>query len=130
VGQYDTPRYFRVDRIKDIMGHKKVFDTAQIPDFDEGLLRKQCQFMFYGKPRKICFKFSGPSIQAILDRLPTAKIIGHEKGTYTIEADIQGDGIKMYLLSQGSWVQVLEPSDFVAEMKAEIDKMRLLYSDD
>jgi len=125
--QYEAPRYFRVDRIKDIMGHKKTFDTAQIPDFDEGLLRKQCQFMFYGKPRKIRFSFTGPSIQAILDRLPTARIVEYKQGAYIVEAEIQGDGIKMYLLSQGSWVKVLEPEELAIEMKAEIDKMCLLY---
>jgi len=124
---YDEPRYFRVDRIKDITGHRKYFALSQIPDFDEGLLRKRCQFMFYGKLRKIRFSFTGPSVQAILDRLPTAKIIERNFGEFLIEAEVHGDGIKMFLLSQGSWVKVVSPSDFVTEIQEEIDKMRHLY---
>jgi len=126
-GKYHEPRFFRVDRIKDIVEHRKGFDARKIPDFDEGLLRKRCQFMFYGKLRKIRFEFTGPSVQAILDKLPTAQVVDHRPGAYVIEAETHGDGIKMFLLSQGSWVKVLEPEEFVAEMQAEIDKMRQLY---
>lgn len=46
---------------------------------------------------------------------------------YTIEADVYGDGIKMYLLSQGRWVKVLYPQEFVDEMKVEVEKMRMMY---
>jgi hypothetical protein len=73
--KYDEPRYFRIDRITDIVEHRQTFDISKIPDFDEGLLRKRCQFMFYGKLRRIRFEYTGPSLQAILDRLPTAKVI-------------------------------------------------------
>ena len=41
----------------------------------------------------------------------------------TISANVYGDGIKMFLLSQGAWVKVLEPEAFVQEMKAEITAM-------
>ena len=33
----------------------------------------------------------------------------------------------MWLLSQGSWVQVIAPDEFVVEMKAEIAQMYRLY---
>ena len=36
-------------------------------------------------------------------------------------------GIKMFLLSQGSWVKVIAPDEFVKEMKDEIEKMQSLY---
>jgi predicted DNA-binding transcriptional regulator YafY len=126
--KYDEPRYFRVDRITGIVEHRQTFDTAKIPDFDEGLLRKRCQFMFYGKLRKIRFEYTGPSLQAILDRLPTARIIDRKRNTHTVEAEVHGDGIKMFLLSQGAWVKVIGPADFVREMKAEIEKMRGMYA--
>ena len=67
-------------------------------------------------------------MQAILDRLPTAKIIDVKNKTYTLEAEVYGDGIKMYLLSQGSWVKALAPQEFVDEMKTEIEKMRKRYN--
>lgn len=125
--RYSEPRYFRVDRIKDIVEHRKPADTKRIPDFDEGLLRKRCQFMYYGPLRTIRFEYSGPSVQAILDRLPTAKVLERNRGAYTIEAEVHGDGIKMYLLSQGAWVKVFAPQDFAEEIRDEIEKMRGLY---
>lgn len=128
-GKYDEPRFFRVDRITDIIEHRKRFNAEKIPNFDEGLLRKRCQFMFFGPLRKIRFQFTGPSVQAVLDRLPTAKIVEREKGTYIIEAETHGNGIKMFLLSQGTWMKVLEPTEFVIDMKEEIDKIRQLYND-
>ena len=73
------------------------------------------------------FYFSGPSLQAVLDKLPTAKVIERSNGRYVIEAEVYGDGIKMWLLSQGSWVQVIAPEEFVAEIQAEIAQMYRLY---
>ena len=79
--------------------------------------------------RTIRFEFTGPSVQAVLDKLPTARIIEGHGGRYTIEAEVYGDGIKMWLLSQGSWVKVTAPDDFVEEMKNEIERMRNIYTE-
>ena len=128
-GKTDKPYYFRVDRIKEITVHRKKFDSHDEPEFDEGLLRKRSLFMWPGKLRTIRFEFSGPSVQAVLDKLPTAKIIERLGGyKYLIEAEVYGDGIKMWLLSQGAWVKVVAPADLVDEMKAEIEKMLLYYN--
>lgn len=125
----DKPYYFRIDRIKKITVHRTKFDSFDTPDFDEGLLRKRSLFMWPGKLRTIRFEFSGPSVQAVLDKLSTAKIIERMGGgKYLIEAEVYGDGIKMWLLSQGSWVKVISPAEFAGEMKAEIGKMAELYS--
>jgi len=122
------PTYFRVDRIKHITEHRKKFDLRDAPNFDEGLLRRRSLFMWPGKLRTIRFEFSGPSVQAVLDKLPTAKIIERMSGgKYLIEAETYGDGIKMWLLSQGAWVKVVAPQEFVEEMKNEIEKMRKIY---
>ena len=97
-------------------------------DFDEGILRKRSLFMWPGPLRTIRFEFTGPSVQAVLDKLPTAKIIERMgNGKYLVEAETYGDGIKMWLLSQGSWVKVVSPQDFVEEIKEEIDKMKNIY---
>ncbi len=126
-GDINKPIYFRVDRIKHITVHRKN-ELKHIPEFDEGLLRKRSLFMWPGKLRTIRFEFSGPSVQAVLDKLPTAKIIerlGSNK--YLIEAETYGDGIKMWLLSQGSWVKVVSPGDFVEEIRAEVSKIANTY---
>ena len=44
-----------------------------------------------------------------------------------IEAEVYGDGIRMWLLSQGSYVRVTAPTEFVLEMKTELEKMTEKY---
>ncbi len=132
VKEPEKPAYFRVDRIKELRIHRKHFTTQEAPKFDEGWLRERSLFMWPGPLRTIRFQFTGPSVQAALDKLPTARIIeehttGEGKACYILEAETYGDGIKMWLLSQGSWVKVLEPREFVEEMKAEIEKMQQYY---
>lgn len=123
-----NPVYFRVDRIISVMEHRTKFDEEELRKFDEGELRKKIQFMFPGEHQKIRFEFTGPSVQAVLDRLPTAKILEKKKGGYVIEAEVYGDGIKMFLLSQGSWVKVQKPEKLAVEMEEEITRMKELYA--
>lgn len=123
----NIPYYFRIDRIVDMVAHRENFDLLPNQSFDEGLLRKRSQFMWPGPLRRIRFEFTGPSLQAILDRIPTARVVENKNGTSILEAEVYGDGIKMFLLSQGSWVKVLGPEEFVNEMKTEIKKMQELY---
>lgn len=126
-GDLDKPLYFRVDRIKYITEHRKRFTDLEAPDFDEGLLRQRSLFMWPGKLRTIRFQFTGSALQAILDKLPTARVIEHSGKTYTIEADVYGDGIKMWLLSQGEKIKVTAPEDFVEEIRQEILRMHTNY---
>ena len=128
-GKYEEPRYFRVDRITGIVEHRKRFSTDNVPGFNEGELRSRSQFMFYGMLRRIRFWYSGPSLQAVLDRLPTAKIIERKYGNnYLIEAEVYGDGIKMFLLSQGTWVKVVSPEEFVQEISDTAKKVSDMYT--
>lgn len=123
----NTPFYFRIDRITDIVVHRENFILSKEQNVDEGLLRQKSQFMWPGKSRSIRFEFTGPSVQAILDRIPTAKIVDSQPGKSIIEAEVFGSGIKMFLLSQGAWVKVLAPAEFVDEIRDEIRKMQSMY---
>lgn len=123
----DTPVYFRIDRITEITVHRETYVLTKAQNVDEGLLRQKSQFMWPGPTRRIRFEFSGPSVQAVLDRIPTAKIIDQVGNKSIIEAEVFGSGIKMFLLSQGAWVKVLAPQEFVHEMKEELRKMTALY---
>ena len=128
-GKTDKPYYFRVDRIKQITVHRKKVGTPEVSDFDEGLLRKRSLFMWPGKLRTIRFEFSGPSVQAVLDKLPTARIIERiGDGKYLIEAETYGDGIKMWLLSQGAWIRVVAPQELVDEILSEIIEIQNFYN--
>lgn len=123
------PIYFRIDRISAITEHRENFQLERKYDFDEGDLREKNQFMFPGETVKICFEFSGPSLQAILDRLPTAKVVEKRGNTSIVEAEVNnGRGIIMYLLSQGSWIKVLSPQNLVDEIKKEIEKINTYYN--
>lgn len=121
------PLYYRVDRIVNIVEHRKHFELGREYEFDEGDLRDKIQFMRPGEYRKIKFSYNGPSVQAILDKIPTAKVVSVDGDKKIIEAETYGIGINMFLLSQGSMVRVLEPQEFVREMMEEIGKMAGLY---
>lgn len=127
-GTLDKPLYFRIDRIKYITEHRKKFTGMEAPEFDEGLLRQRSLFMWPGELRTIRFEFTGSAIQAILDKLPTARVIERNGRTYTVEADVYGDGIKMWLLSQGRRIKVTAPESFVEEMRQEILRMSENYN--
>ena len=65
------------------------------------------QFMYGGKLQKIRFRYTGPDVDAVLDRLPTAQILDEDDGAYIISAEVFGTGINMWLRSQGDYVEVL-----------------------
>ena len=119
-GNDEFPNYFRLDRIVKIVVNRETFSKDKGQAADEGLIRHYSQFMWYGKMRRIRFSFSGPSVQAILDRIPTARVVEVQDGKHIIEAEVNGDGIKMFLLSQGAWVEVISPKEFRDEIQKEV----------
>lgn len=69
--------------------------------FQEGEFRKRVQFMYGGRLQRIRFTYSGPDVEVILDRLTTAVIEKETENMYTISAEVFGEGITMWLRSQG-----------------------------
>lgn len=124
---YDSPAVFRIDRIRKykLIGEKFYIPYSQ--RFEDGEFRKRIQFMYPGKMIKISFEFTGPSVDAVLDRLPTAKIVKKIEEKYIIEAEVYGKGIVMWILSQGKWIKVISPKEIVDEIKLEIENMRKSY---
>ncbi len=102
------PTVFRIDRIKDIKGTKERFVVPYRDKFNDGEFRKRVQFMYSGELRRVTFEYNGPSVESVLDRLPTAEILSEKDGTYTIRAEVYGDGIDMWLRSQGDRVKVVK----------------------
>ncbi len=107
------PTIYRIDRVQALTVLEERFDIPYKDRFEEGEFRKRIQFMFGGKLRKIKFKYSGYSVEAVLDRLPTAKIISEEDGVYTITAEVFGDGIDMWLRSQGDKIRIINENKTV-----------------
>ena len=75
--------------------------------FEEGEFRKRIQFMYGGKLERVRFKYKGPDVDSILDRLPTAVIESEDDSVFTIRAEVFGKGIDMWLRSQGNNIIVL-----------------------
>ena len=75
--------------------------------FDDGEFRKRVQFMYSGELQKVTFEYSGPSIESVLDRLPTAEILSEKDGVYTVRVEVYGNGIKMWLRSQGNMIELI-----------------------
>ncbi|MGN0505497.1 MAG: helix-turn-helix transcriptional regulator [Lachnospiraceae bacterium] len=102
------PTIYRIDRIRELRVLDEHYHVPYGNRFEEGEFRKRIQFMQGGRLRKLKFKYKGDSIEAILDRLPTAKIISENDGVYTLTAEVFGNGIDMWLASQGDRIEVIE----------------------
>ena len=101
------PTIYRIDRIKSFEISKETFDIPYASRFEEGEFRKRVQFMYGGRLRKLTFIYKGVNPESVLDRLPTAKIISHDEKGYIITAEVFGDGIDMWVRSQGDNVEML-----------------------
>lgn len=106
-----SPTIYRIDRID----HYKILDenfyVSYKNKFEEGQFRRRVQFMYGGKLKRIKFEYSGDSIEAVLDRLPTAEILSNDNGKYVVQAEVFGSGIDMWLRSQGDAVFLLESEE-------------------
>ena len=101
------PTIYRIDRIQGLKVLDEKFHIPYASRFEEGEFRKRIQFMFGGKLQRVRFKYTGPSVEAVLDRLPTAVIEQEEEGIYSIKAEVFGKGIDMWLRSQGENVSLI-----------------------
>ncbi len=101
------PTIYRIDRIRRMKVLDEKFHIPYSSRFEEGEFRKRVQFMYGGKLNRVTFRYTGTDIDAILDRLPTARIISEEEGAYTVSAEVFGEGINMWLRSQGECIELL-----------------------
>lgn len=101
------PTIYRIDRIHSFQVQNQHFRVRYQERFEEGEFRKRVQFMYGGKLQQIKFRYTGPSVEAVLDRLPTAQILEQNADGWTITAEVFGKGIDMWLRSQGDLIQML-----------------------
>lgn len=99
------PTIYRIDRIHTFKVLDEHFRIPYTSRFEEGEFRKRIQFMYGGKLERVKFRYSGPSIEAVLDRLPTARILSQDANGWTVEAEAFGKGIEMWLRSQGDFIE-------------------------
>ena len=108
IKDYAYPAIYRIDRIQRFDVTEDHFRVVYANRFEEGEFRKRVQFMYPGKLKQVRFYVKDFSLEAVLDRLPTAKIIKQDKKGYLISAEVFGNGIDMWLRSQGEWVEIVE----------------------
>lgn len=102
------PTIFRIDRIQTLDILEEHYKIPYKDRFEEGEYRKRIQFMQTGQLQRTEFWYKGINVEAVLDRLPTARILKKEGSNYLISAETFGKGIEMWLRSQGDWVEVIE----------------------
>ena len=57
--------------------------------------------MYTGKLHKTTFTYTGPDINAVLDRLPTAVAKKQDDGSYLVTVEVYGEkGLAMWLKGQ------------------------------
>lgn len=99
------PTIYRIDRIYSFKVLDEHFHVPYRNRFEEGEFRKRVQFMYGGKLEHIRFHYNGPSLEAVLDRLPTAQAVKTSDGGWDVEAEVFGKGIEMWLRSQGNYIE-------------------------
>lgn len=101
------PTIYRIDRIKSFRVLEEYFSVPYKDRFQEGEFRKRVQFMYGGRLERIKFKYTGPSVEAVLDRLPTAQIMEQDEAGWIVTAEVFGKGIDMWLKSQGDNIKLI-----------------------
>lgn len=101
------PTIYRIDRICSFKVLDEHFHIPYRDRFEEGEFRKRVQFMYGGRLEHIKFHYTGPSIEAVLDRLPTATAAKEGGQGWIVEAEVFGKGIDMWLRSQGNDIQII-----------------------
>lgn len=102
------PTIYRIDRIAEYEILDEHFHVPYAERFEEGEFRKRIQFMFGGELRKIQFRYKGLSIEAVLDRFPTAEVVSHDEKGWLIKAEVYGDGVDIWLRGQGDIIEVVD----------------------
>lgn len=131
--KYEYPAVFRIDRIREYRRIEGKIKTEYKDRFEEGEFRKRIQFMYMGPLVTLRFKYTGKSIESVRDRLPTARVISEPNGkdpAWLLEAEVYGRGVLMWLLTQGTMVEVVGPPSARQEMKNMLREMLAKYMEE
>lgn len=126
---YDYPAIYRIDRLQDFRVLPEKFHIPYRERVEEGEFRKRLQFMYGGELMKIQLRCANSAVEAVMDKLPTARIVESRDIDSIVEAEVYGSnkGIMMWLLSQGDDIEVLKPQSLRNEIKENITRMIKIY---
>ncbi len=93
-----------MEKIKETGEH---FDIPYKDKFSDGEFRKRVLYTYGGELKRVKFEYTG-ILEAMLDKVPTAKVLSEKNGVYTITAEAFGKGLDMWLNSQGDKVRIID----------------------
>ena len=102
----DYPIIFRIDRMERIKETGEKFDIPYKDKVSDGEFRKRVLYMYGGELKRVKFEYTGV-LEAMLDKVPTAKVLSEKNGVYTMTAEAFGQGLDMWLNSQGNLVNII-----------------------
>ncbi len=105
--EVDYPIIFRIDRMEKIRETGESFEIPYKDKFSDGEFRKRVLYMYGGELKRVKFEYSGV-LEAMLDKVPTAKVLSEKNGVYTMTAEAFGKGLDMWLSAQGDLVKIIE----------------------
>lgn len=113
-------RTYRLDRM---ISYKKITKSINIlrSKLKDGTTIRNYTYLLNGG-RKSYFKIQCWTYpQTALDRLPNSRIVRHEPdGSVIIEGYLYLQGLRLWILSEGTLVKVLEPASLVEDIKKEL----------
>jgi predicted DNA-binding transcriptional regulator YafY len=127
--QRQSIRWFRVDRIRSLQLLEHSF--VRSPDFDpKQHLEQIFQCEVGGQPIPVEIWFDAPTAPYIRERRwhSTQELEEHLDGSLTLRMQVTGlNELKRWVLGYGKGAITLEPSELVAMVKEEIEKMTQNY---
>ncbi|MBQ9227663.1 MAG: WYL domain-containing protein [Eubacterium sp.] len=105
--EVDYPIIFRIDRMEKIKETGEKFDIPYKDKFSDGEFRQRVLYMYGGELKRVKFEYSGV-LEAMLDKVPTAKVLSEQNGVYTMTAEAFGQGLDMWLMLQGDKVKIID----------------------
>lgn len=113
----DSPTVYRMDRIQHLREQDKTFQIGE--------LHKDQPLIDVSEP--IRFLYKGKYPQTVFNRFPTAKLVSQNDHAYLFEANVFGNDINRWFLSQGADLEILEPIELREEMIETIQAMQQNY---
>lgn len=94
------PTIYRIDRIEKLEVLNEHFKIPYSEKFKEQEFRNQTPFMWGGEMKRLKFWCNDLALDAVLDKIPTAKVIEKENEKYLISAEVVGNGAEIWLKGQ------------------------------
>jgi len=118
---------YRLDRFQTVEPKRKTFNVPAAKKEDEGAAIKKTNLLKMGNDVHYKFRYWNYP-QTALDRLQGSQITHkYEDGSVVIEGELYAEGAKLFVLSQGDKIKVMEPASLVEQVKETYQKALKLY---